>query len=202
MSDTGWPVHRTLVDSHGNVYEIEIQDAESPHYTVHCNGEPYRGQEPERHSANYQGWRSRFLTMPLFLGTYLSLLELHSTNPAPVTNDLSDFVRLQIEIDSACDDAARLAESEGNGFTNRILVELATLRFWYKNHRGESGWRNVIPSRVFYGTTEWHKEPGWLLEGFDTDRKQTRSFAFDSIDRGRFQLRTQLADVVTEGDRG
>lgn len=50
------------------------------------------------------------------------------------------------------------------------------VRFEYSNHRGERGQRHVVPLRIWYGTDQWHPEPGWRLQGFDLDRQAERSF--------------------------
>lgn len=33
----------------------------------------------------------------------------------------------------------------------------------YRNWRGEVAERTIIPRRVWFGSTEWHPEPQWLL---------------------------------------
>jgi hypothetical protein len=38
-----------------------------------------------------------------------------------------------------------------------------TITFWYRNYRGEEGYRRVHPISVRFGTSEWHKEPQWLM---------------------------------------
>jgi predicted DNA-binding transcriptional regulator YafY len=62
-----------------------------------------------------------------------------------------------------------------------------TLR--YRNHRGETALRRVLPLRLWYGATAWHPEPQWLLDAVDTERGVERSFA----------LRDVLAWDVEEG---
>src|SRR6185369_8664674 len=49
--------------------------------------------------------------------------------------------------------------------------------FWYRNYKGEEGYRRVIPLSLRYGTTEWHPEPQWLLLGYDTEKEAEREFA-------------------------
>ena len=51
----------------------------------------------------------------------------------------------------------------------------------YRNHRGEVGQRRVIPERVWFGQTDWHPGPQWLLDAFDLDRRACRSFAVKEI---------------------
>jgi hypothetical protein len=57
----------------------------------------------------------------------------------------------------------------------------APLEFGYTNWRGEFGQRRVQPLRLYFGSTEWHPEPQWLLEAMDSDKGEVRSFAFRDI---------------------
>jgi hypothetical protein len=51
----------------------------------------------------------------------------------------------------------------------------------YRNWRGEVAWRSVVPSGVRWAATPWHREPGWILDGRDTQRDEVRSFAMKDI---------------------
>ena len=51
----------------------------------------------------------------------------------------------------------------------------------YTNYRGETGDRRIVPQRIRFGSTEWHREEQWLLDAFDIDRKADRSFAVKDI---------------------
>lgn len=52
----------------------------------------------------------------------------------------------------------------------------------YKNYRGETRSRRIIPLGVRHGATPWHKKPQWLLDAIDDDTKETRSFALQDFD--------------------
>jgi hypothetical protein len=39
------------------------------------------------------------------------------------------------------------------------------LIFWYRNHRGEQGYRRVRPISIRFGASAWHTEPQWLMLG-------------------------------------
>jgi hypothetical protein len=39
----------------------------------------------------------------------------------------------------------------------------------YTNWRGKASVRRVLLGEVRFGTTEWHKEPTWLIKAFDLD---------------------------------
>lgn len=61
-------------------------------------------------------------------------------------------------------------------------VEAEPVTFGYVNYRGQSSVRNAIPRGLRWGSTEWHKEPGWLLRAWDIDKKAEREFALADID--------------------
>lgn len=56
-----------------------------------------------------------------------------------------------------------------------------TLTFRYRNHRGESTDRTVLPLRIWHGSTKWHPQPQWLLQAYDTGRDAMRDFAFSGM---------------------
>jgi len=55
------------------------------------------------------------------------------------------------------------------------------IKVQYTNYRGETAIRTIIPSRVFWGATEYHPEEQWLLEVYDVERKATRIYALKDI---------------------
>lgn len=53
--------------------------------------------------------------------------------------------------------------------------------FWYRNYKGEEGYRRVRPISIRFGTSEWHKEPQWLMLADDTVNEKQREFAMRDI---------------------
>lgn len=51
------------------------------------------------------------------------------------------------------------------------------VRFDYVNHEGARGTRNVVPRRMYFGSTPYHPERQWLLEAWDVDKRAYRVFA-------------------------
>lgn len=49
--------------------------------------------------------------------------------------------------------------------------------FWYRNYKGEEGYRRAKPISIRYGTSEWHKEKQWLWLMDDTVNGKRREFA-------------------------
>ena len=50
------------------------------------------------------------------------------------------------------------------------------LRFYYRNYKGETSLRSVVPEKIWFGTTEYHLLGCWLLRAFDLDRNAVRDF--------------------------
>jgi hypothetical protein len=47
----------------------------------------------------------------------------------------------------------------------------------YRNWKGEVGERVIIPRRLWFGSTQWHPEPQWLLDAEDVSKGVARSFS-------------------------
>lgn len=53
----------------------------------------------------------------------------------------------------------------------------------YRNWRGEVAQRRIRPAGLpYWGTTEWHPEPGWILPVIDTEKGEYRDFALADCD--------------------
>lgn len=55
------------------------------------------------------------------------------------------------------------------------------IKICYTNYRDETSIREIIPKKIWFGTTEWHSENGWLLDAFDIEKNADRSFALKNI---------------------
>lgn len=51
------------------------------------------------------------------------------------------------------------------------------LSFVYRNWRGEVSERRAVPQYVYFGATEWHPEPQWMMRALDVDKGAVRDFA-------------------------
>jgi 8-oxo-dGTP pyrophosphatase MutT (NUDIX family) len=51
----------------------------------------------------------------------------------------------------------------------------------YKNWEGKITWRRIVPKRYYYGSTKWHTKNGWLLECFDYDKMEGRTYSVSDI---------------------
>lgn len=55
------------------------------------------------------------------------------------------------------------------------------VRILYTNYRGETSLRTIIPIKIWYGSTNWHPDPQWLLDARDIEKRADRSFALKDI---------------------
>lgn len=62
----------------------------------------------------------------------------------------------------------------------------------YRNYRGETAVRAIMPYQVRFGSNEYHPEQQWLLEAIDTERDVVREFALADCD---FRMRGTLQDA-------
>lgn len=53
--------------------------------------------------------------------------------------------------------------------------------FNYRNHRGETSRRRVLPLKIWFGITDWHPAPQWFLRAFDLDKMAERDFSMHDI---------------------
>jgi predicted DNA-binding transcriptional regulator YafY len=59
------------------------------------------------------------------------------------------------------------------------------VRIRYTNHRGETFDRRVVPVAIRWGSDLWHPTPQWLMDAFDLDKRESRTFALRDV--GRWQ---------------
>jgi hypothetical protein len=59
--------------------------------------------------------------------------------------------------------------------------EPAPLIITYTNHRGVTAKRIITPITCWYGSTEWHPEPQWLLRAYDEQKQALRDFALKDV---------------------
>lgn len=52
----------------------------------------------------------------------------------------------------------------------------------YSNHRGDVGQRTITPLRVRWGSTDYHPEPQWLIDCWDHDKNDFRTYAMNQCD--------------------
>lgn len=55
------------------------------------------------------------------------------------------------------------------------------IEFDYLNWKDEKSHRRIEVGELYYGSSEWHPQKQWLLEGYDLDKKATRIFALKDM---------------------
>lgn len=51
----------------------------------------------------------------------------------------------------------------------------------YTNWRGETAPRHLYPVKIWFGSTEWHTEPQWLVKASDLTTGNIRDFALKDM---------------------
>lgn len=51
----------------------------------------------------------------------------------------------------------------------------------YTNWRGERRLRTIVPKFVSFGANQWHKTPCWLLDAYDVEANEIRSFRLADV---------------------
>lgn len=90
--------------------------------------------------------------------------------------------------------AARSQHLHGDG-------DVQPLRITYRNWRGEVSERNIVPQSVWFGATEWHPEPQWLLSALDTDKGAARDFTLADFGANDDTWRTRALAAEAEVER-
>lgn len=55
------------------------------------------------------------------------------------------------------------------------------VEFTYENHRGVTEVRRVVPTHVWFGSTEYYPKKQWLLSAWCLERQARRDFTFEAI---------------------
>ena len=61
------------------------------------------------------------------------------------------------------------------------MNELNVVTIRYTNWRGETSKRKIIPIKIWFGCSEWHKEEQWLLKATDLEKSADRDYALKDI---------------------
>jgi hypothetical protein len=62
------------------------------------------------------------------------------------------------------------------------------VRIHYRNHRGVTGYRIIFPRLIRYSESPWHQGAQWLLDAFDWELFEDRTFAMKDISSWSDQL--------------
>ena len=62
----------------------------------------------------------------------------------------------------------------------------------YTNYAGVRAFRRIHPRKIFFGASQWHPEPQWLLQAKDIDKNKNRTFAMQDIHSWRVDNTTDV----------
>ena len=77
----------------------------------------------------------------------------------------------------------------------RAIAEAVQITMTYRNWRGEVAQRTIRPVVLWFGKTDWHPEPGWLLSAWDCDKGERRDFALADCQFADLARPTQAGDT-------
>ena len=78
----------------------------------------------------------------------------------------------------------------------------------YRNHRGVVEQREITPLRLYWGSTQWHPEPQYLLHAYCHARREERAFAMRDVlqwgdkREGRGEAAAEVAAGINAIDLG
>ena len=52
----------------------------------------------------------------------------------------------------------------------------------YTNYRGERSIREIVPEKIWFGSTEWHPGQQWLMRAYDLQKRSIRDFALADME--------------------
>ena len=57
-----------------------------------------------------------------------------------------------------------------------------TIRVLYENWKGTTSWRHLLPLAWYYGATQWHPQPGYLLTAVDLEgENKVKDFSMSGV---------------------
>lgn len=68
-----------------------------------------------------------------------------------------------------------------NSDLNFAAANRQKVKILYKNYRGKTAVRTIIPLKIWFGSTDWHPESQWLFDVIDCEKNAIRSFALKDI---------------------
>jgi hypothetical protein len=87
--------------------------------------------------------------------------------------------------------------------------EVVPVALTYTNYKGETASRTITPRSIWFGSTEWHPEPQYLVRAFDHDKQAERDFALKDFGHpvpapaGELAIKARVAEfaqAILHGD--
>ena len=108
---------------------------------------------------------------------------------------LGDGLQADGETPCPCIDA-RKANIAAQAITPAPQPEGEPVTLTYTNWRGETAQRTITPKRIWWGATDWHPEPQWLLTAFDAEKQADRDFALKDFGAATQQPSETVAEAA------
>jgi hypothetical protein len=126
----------------------------------HISPEPH-GQPPQKAASN-----------PIIVGPGVGTVTTTILPPTPDPTAFDDAIaRLKTEAEHQ-----REIVSRGGIPTDDRMVVIR-----YRNHKGETTDRLILPMVMRFASTQWHPDRQWILEAWDVQKATARSFALKDI---------------------
>lgn len=61
------------------------------------------------------------------------------------------------------------------------MTKSKTIKIIYTNYKNETAERTIQPIKIWFGSTQWHKDEQWLLKALDLEKNAERDFALKDI---------------------
>ncbi len=158
---------------------------------------------PDRHLAVFVPVADGAVKIDQPYSDELDLSHLFAALPAaptpPDTPPTAPADPVETILAGSCDDqfaaASRIAANIGYNLAAEQEADPAgePVQVAYTNWRGEATTPTIFPMRIFWGSNEWHPEPGWLIEALDIGKQALRTFAPGKI--SAWGTRTPIASA-------
>lgn len=133
---------------------------------------------------------------------YVTFVEGSESGSVPVIDALrAALIAALPHLPQGVPSATPVQVSGNSGQLNSATDMGNPITLTYTNYRGETSERTITPIRSWYGSTEWHPEPQWLLTAFDHEKQANRDFAIK--DFGWRQPKVEKGDTfkgTVDGD--
>ncbi len=100
------------------------------------------------------------------------------------TEDAGGTARQDVALDCVAD-ARPLNALSFHARLSLLFTDDLTLRFTYRNWRGEVAERAARLVHLWFGATEYHPDPQWLVNAVDAEKRALRDFALRDMSRPR-----------------
>lgn len=148
-----------------------------------------RLSEAEKEITRYQQERERWINYTMDLQRIIEALCDRRGLPEPLSTARHHYDMAREYLSSRAGNATRILsalEPSAPDMGNPITLT-------YTNYRGETSERTITPIRPWFGSTEWHPEPQWLLRAYDHDKRAERDFALKDFGRSEPSAARELA---------